>query len=83
MKMRITVLFLSVMLSACHGSQGTTSTTASSPGQVVHSIQYYMDHKEERRARNKTCWTYAKQNVSLYDKDCQNAHSATLGVGDF
>jgi len=83
MKLKAAVLVLAVALPACHRDQGTTSTTSTATNQSIHSIQYYMDHKTERRARNDVCKTYATKDVLLYDKDCQNAHSAGLGVGDF
>ena len=84
MKMRTTILLLAVVLSACHGTQGTNSTTSSpsSSDSTVYSVQYYMDHQAERRARVAFCTKYRNDRI-LFDKNCQNARDASLGVGDY
>jgi hypothetical protein len=82
MKIKTTVLLLAVVLSACHRDQGTTSTTSSSPTPYVYSVEYYMNHKTQRRERKALCEQY-KKDPARYDKNCQNARDASLGVGDF
>jgi outer membrane PBP1 activator LpoA protein len=80
MKMKTIFLFLAVVLSACHRDQGTTSTTSTS-STPVYSVEYYMDHMEERRARMKMCATY-EVTARRADENCRHAFSATLGKGD-
>jgi hypothetical protein len=82
MKLKAAVLVLAVALPACHRDQGTTSTTSPSPTPYVYSVAYYMNHKAKRRERNKSCEKY-RTNALLFDKNCQNARDAALGVGDF
>jgi chlorite dismutase len=44
-----------------------------------HNIDWYMKHKNERRALLKSCDTHKETATP----DCSNANSAAIGVGDY